>query len=188
MSSVWIILLIAPGYISKKIYELLSDDIADKDNFQTIMESFVFSVFIIMPAYAMSALLGYDNYTDPKFIATYALTALVLSVVVAFAWRYIKPKFIGGINKARSNNITPGKATFDILFNDGEPHLVEVYNDNGLMITRGLIDHMYFDNKEFSLEDAEDCFTALNERGALQCIKTYVSLDSLTTVREYAIH
>lgn len=174
-----LLLLIMPGYVAKTINGHLCDNINTNDKFRLTMEALMYDAAIIPIVYLLLHFwtADIDNinifFANMKNIMVYAGCAGIVSVVFGILWKWILVWYQQGINSLRgaekgekpeANKITIGKSLFDISFNDGQAHLVEVYKD-GNVIGRGYLSGMYYDNHEITLAvgKEEEGLTSMDE-------------------------
>lgn len=184
-----ILLLVVPGFISRKIYGNLVDLQPAKDNFEETTYSLIFSAFNILGIYIIFYLVSWydgdlrfltktnimNSFNNPRFVATYAIMALLSSLLIAFIWKMIHPGYIYFINyfrkKSRKNELSASDSVFHDSFNDDETHWVEICKDDKVLI-RGVILRMDRENGEYYLLDAEENFQVFtNEEGKIKRYK-----------------
>lgn len=190
-------LLIMPGYLARIVSGHLCDNINTSDKFRLTMEALLYDAAIMPIVYSVlhfwtseidDAKLFFSNTGN---VMVYGACAIAISVLVGVSWKWILSVYQRFINyirkKSCDNEITIGKSIYDINFNDGEVHLVEVFKDEKL-IGRGYISGMYFDNKEILLADAEDIFNELEENAGEKSYKhVYIDFGNGFTIKEINI-
>lgn len=188
-----LLLLIMPGYVAKTVNGHLCDNINTNDKFRLTMEALMYDAIIIPIVYGLLHLWTVDIDNVELFFSNmgntmaYGVCAIGISVMVGILWGWLLPYYQKAVNCIRDrdggNAITIGKSVYDIYFNDGEVHLVEVYKDEKLL-GRGYIYQMYFDNKEILLEEAEEVFAGLQKLGKKPYGNVYVDFGNNLTIKE----
>ena len=186
-------LLIMPGYLAKIVNGHLCDNINTSDKFRLTMEALLYDAAIMPVVYSLLHFWTADIENVKLFfsnmgnVMVYGACAIIVSVLVGGIWKWLLLRYQNIINFIRGrdngNEITIGKSVYDINFNDGQVHLVEVYKDEKLM-GRGYLSRMYFDNKEILLEDAEKIFHSLEEFGDKIYKNVYVDFGNGLTIKE----
>lgn len=160
-----LLLLVMPGYLARLINSHLTNEMKETDKFRIVMESMLYNVFILPAIYAI--LYCYNPmveniqqfFTAPVNIGLYLACMLGVSILLGAAWSKLKPVYTWSINCIRrwrgKNDIAISKLLFDIKFDDGEIHFVEVYRDEKLL-GRGILSNMYAENGELFLVNAEN--------------------------------
>ncbi len=185
-------LLIMPGYLAKIVNGHLCDNIDTSDKFRLTMEAMLYDSAIMPIVYVLlhfwtseidNVKLFFSNMGNTM---VYGTCAIIISILVGIAWKWLLLAYQLVVNFIRGddgNEITIGKSIYDINFNDGKVHLVEVYKE-GNLICRGYLSKMYFDNKEILLEDAEEVFDEMEKCGKKSYKNFYVDFDNALTVKE----
>ncbi len=168
-----LLLFVMPGYLARLVYGHVEDGVFEKDKFRIIMESLLYNMAIIPMVYLALICLGINVesphlfFSLPRNIASYAVCAVVAAIIAGVAWRYLKPFYVKGINRLRrasdQNTIDIDKSVFDLAFNDGQIHWVEVYRE-GEMLARGIMGMMYASRGELYITDEEDCISVYMDK------------------------
>lgn len=194
-SYVALLLFVVPGYLARLVYGHVEDGVLEKDKFRIIMESLLYNMAIIPTVYLALLCAGrtmnppYIFFSEPINIAMYAGFSVVVAVLAGVAWKYLKPWYVRGINRVRKisnqNAIDLDKSVFDLAFNDGKSHWVEVYKEDKVL-ARGLLGIMYASNGELYITDEEDCISPyLDENGKpKQYMGTYIDYKNNLLIRE----
>ncbi|MFC2499962.1 MAG: hypothetical protein ACFNUC_04345 [Selenomonas noxia] len=171
-SYVALLLFVMPGYLARLIYGHVEDGVLEKDKFRIVMESMLYNMAIIPIVYFMLLCTGrtlespYTFFSVPDNVAVYAIYSTMAAIIAGIAWRYMKPWYVKGINRLRKssnqNAIDIDKTVFDIAFNDGDVHWVEIHRD-GEMLARGILGSMFTTHGELYIVDAEDCISAYTD-------------------------
>lgn len=184
-------LLIMPGYLAKIVNGHLCDNININDKFKLTMEALLYDAVIIPAVYVLIHLqtADIDNvplfFSNMKNIMVYGAVAIAVSLASGVAWKWGALIYQGLINwlRGEGNNITIGKSVFNISFNDGKVHLIEIYK-NGDIIGRGYLSCMYFDNQEIVLEDAQEIFDLLDQYNGKEYKKIYLDFANGILIKE----
>ncbi|KHM52468.1 hypothetical protein SAMN02745671_01221 [Anaerovibrio lipolyticus DSM 3074] len=193
-SYITLCLLIMPGYLARVINHHLCDSIVSNNKFDTIMESLLYDIVIIPLVYIIIRLLTPEIDDISSFfmnmnnVIIYGICSIVVSILLGWLSKYLIEIYQNIINRLRDNDnkITIGKSIYNMNFNDGKVHLIEVYKDNTLLY-KGILSNMYFDNKELLLEDANEEFKLIEQYGQLVYKKTYINWESGIMIREVDI-
>jgi hypothetical protein len=174
-SYVALLLFVMPGYLARLVYGHVEDGVLEKDKFRIVMESMLYNMAIIPTVYFMLLCTGrkleslYTFFSVPDNVAVYAICSTIGAIAAGIAWKRLKPWYVKGINRLRKssnqNTIDIDKTVFDLAFNDGSTHWVEVYRDNKLL-ARGILGYMFTSHGELYVIDAEDYISAyMGENG-----------------------
>jgi len=170
------LMLVVPGFIVYSIYKHFGSTQEVKSNFEITMLSLFYSVFVLFILWSAISLAGISQTDDikeifktPKGVAIYSFFSLLVSCIVGGLFVCIKPKYNKLVNffrkKAGQNNITLGGIVFEKVFNDGKPHLVEIYKEDK-MLMRGLLAEMAYQQKELLIvENEEKLSPYMNDEG-----------------------
>lgn len=186
-----LLLLVVPGFISRKIYGYLVDLQPTKDNFEETTYSLIFSAFNILGIYIIFYFVSWyegnvelltkaniiNSFNNPRIVAIYAVMAFLSSVLIAFIWKMLYPYYIKFINyfrkKSGQNELSMSDSVFYDSFNDGKMHWVEICKD-GKVLARGVIVRMDKENGEYYLLDAEGNFQQVTDtEGKIRKYKGY---------------
>ena len=189
-----LLLFVMPGYLARLVYGHVEDRILEKDKFHIIMESLLYNMLIIPAVYIALSCIGVsvENvqafFLIPTNIAIYGVCSFVMAVLTGFAWKYLKPWYVRGINCVRKlsnqNAINLGKSVFDLTFNDGEVHWVEVYRDERLL-TRGILQTMFAVRGELYVTDEKNISAYTDESNKIKRYKgTYIDYKNNLVVKE----
>jgi hypothetical protein len=96
---VWILLLIAPGFACRSIYEYLNSGEREEDGIRLILSSLFYSVWVLAMNYGFlyltfhirtfSEIQGYFN--NILFVFYYLFITIISCMVVALIWNFIHP-------------------------------------------------------------------------------------------------
>ncbi len=190
-----LLLLIVPGFVARKIYKQTTDIRDDLSQFEESLYCLLNSTIITAIAASILYFRGYRPltinalYGNIQFIAVYAALVFVLSIVLGFT---IKPalclynKLINICRGKSSDDIVISKTIFDMAFNDGKTHLVEVYKD-GKFLGRGVLSANVEKYKELYLEDVEEEYADLLQTvgsNHLPYIGTYIDGKTGLVIKE----
>ena len=190
-----LLLFVMPGYLARLVYGHLEDGMFEKDKFRIIMESLLYNMAIIPTVYFALVCMGFNAESPNLFfsatlnIAVYAACAVMAAIVAGGAWKFLKPFYVKGINRLRrasdQNTIDLDKSVFDIAFNDGQIHWVEVHRE-GEMLARGIMGMMYASRGELYVTDEENCISVYtDEQGNPKRYKgTYIDYKNNLTIKE----
>ena len=164
-----LLLLIVPGFIARKIYKQTTNVREDLSQFEETLYCLFYSLIIaIISLWICGALYGdiktiitlYNNLT---FITSYAITAIVLSIVLGASIKYLLIGYNKAVNRLRNDKdgeIAISHTIFDDVFNDGKPHWIEVYKD-GKLLGQGFLEYSVEKYKELYLSDLTDEYREL---------------------------
>lgn len=176
-----LLLLVVPGFISRKIYEKLSDQRPTKNSFEETIYSLIFSVFNLLTLYLLAVFIfwitGYlyllskesivDSFNNSHLIALYVFLNLFSSFLTAGIWKLLQPHYVKLMSRLKNgengNEIIPSNSVFHEVLSDGNAHLVEVYKEDKF-IARGILSVMHHEEGEYYLEDAEEEFKILQDK------------------------
>lgn len=186
-------LLIMPGYLAKIVNGHLCDNIDTNDKFKITMEALLYDAVIIPIVYFLLHFWTSDidnihlYFSNMGNTMVYGAVAIVISILTGIAWKWGLLKYQNFINwirdREKDNIITIGKSVFNIRFNDGKVHLVEIYK-NGDLIGSGYLSNMYFDNREIMLEDAKEVFDLLDKCNGKEYKAIYLDIASGIMIKE----
>lgn len=194
-----LLLLIAPGFISKHIYEGLSHEKRAKSNLNETVSALIFSIFVILLNYIIMQLSRILNNTDfnsifelfkiPHFVIIYILLTLFNSIYIGILWGIIYPKSFSFINKLRKylgENELENIPSLLASLNDGKSHVIKIQKE-GIPPEAGTISR--FDSsdgeiKSLSLSNTEEYTDEI--LNTLEIKEKYFNvLDGNTTIIEY---
>lgn len=168
-----LLLLIVPGFISRKIYKQTNNVREDLGQFEETLYCLATSLVIgIISLWIAGAYFTSDIYTikglfgNITFIRNYALTCLLVSIPVGFLIYASLRIYNKVINVARGNNkgqVVLSTTVFDERFNDGKHHIVEVYKDDKFL-GRGILNERIEKTKELYLLDIEKVYQKAIEK------------------------
>ena len=110
-------------------------------------------------------------------------------MLAGITWKYLKPQYVKAINYIRKtsnqNTVNLDKSVFDIIFNDGDVHWVEIHRD-GELLARGILGSMFAARGELHIVDAEDCISAyMDENGKPKHYEgTYIDYKNNLVIKE----
>ena len=189
-----LLLFVMPGYLARLVYGHVEDRILEKDKFHIIMESLLYNIVIIPAVYIALLCIGVSTenvqafFLIPTNIAIYGVCSFVMAILAGLAWKYLKPRYVKGINLVRKlsnqNSIELGKSVFDLTFNDGEVHWVEIYRDAELL-ARGILYRMFAARGELYVTDEKDISAYMDESNKIKRYKgTYIDYKNNLVVKE----
>ena len=190
-----LLLFVMPGYLARLTYGHVEDRILEKDKFHIVMESLLYNMAIIPTVYVILLYMGsgiedpYIFFSTPINIARYAVCAIITAMLAGITWKYLKPQYVKAINYIRKtsnqNAVNLDKSVFDIIFNDGDVHWVEIHRD-GELLARGILGSMFAARGELHIVDAEDCISAyMDENGKPKHYEgTYIDYKNNLVIKE----
>ncbi len=190
-----LLLFVMPGYLARLVYGHVEDGVLEKDKFRIIMESLLYNMAIIPTVYLALLCTGkkvespYTFFSESINIAMYAGSSVVVAILSGVAWKYLKPWYVKGINRLRKssnqNTIDIDKTVFDLVFNDGSTHWVEVYRDDKLL-ARGILGRMFISRGELYIVDEEDCISAyVDQQGkSKRYVGTYIDYKNNLIIKD----
>lgn len=137
-----IMLLSAPGFIAKSIAEFLGASSPKRGEFDSVMNYFAYSVFVLVLVFFVGAIIGIyspfhswayleSKFKEPVFCAEFFVLSLLCSFIVGAFWQVVgERRVIKGfnfINRVRGENeIFRDGSLFDKYFVDGKDHFLIV--------------------------------------------------------------
>ena len=177
-----ILLLIVPGYISRKIYKHTNDVRDELSTFEETLYCLMFSgiISIVAATIMLVSIYGFCfNYSSLQskdlqvyansleFIAKYIGWVLIVATILGLSTYRLNEWYTYWINKARGTQKTAvilNQSIFDIYFNDvSYHHYIELYKDDKF-ICRGRLNNCVEKYKELGIEPCEDQLIKLEEK------------------------
>lgn len=192
-----LILFILPGYLARKIARDFLDTQPVINTFELTVSALLYDICIFPGAYFLTwlrfpdiALFRYTDFFSSTDRIVWLATATILTAVFAgFIVPWIQRLYISMLNRIRTRQgqtiVTPNMTTFDSIFNDGEIHWVEVYQDKKL-IARGILDQSYADMQELYVENNDELLPAyMDTVGKIKRYKgTYIDYKHHLIIKE----
>lgn len=196
-----ILLLVAPGFLSKSLYDWINSGVKESSEFQRTIIAIVNSIPILglnlLVIYRYTTIENIDqllkNVKDIKMLLMYIFLTLVSTIIFTLIWSELHPRLtIKLVNKLRRgkgySEIEEQRAVWDCMFNnDKENHAISI-SKNNVEVARGFVKSWSFpqnEEKEILLENKEimdnnpECFEEE------ECI--YYNLDKEILIKEYSL-
>jgi hypothetical protein len=140
-----LVLLSAPGFIANQLTIMLGDNKEKRGEFQSVMVYFTYSFFSLALTFALTYRFGMlrldqswtlfeGNFSSPSFSAIFLGLSLLSSLLVGALWQLLIKRFIMFLSnkltmRLYGNEVFLDGTLFHKLFEDGNPHFVEVTRD-----------------------------------------------------------
>ncbi len=133
-----ILLLVVPGFIAMTISETFNRQKKKRDTFEITVSSLIYSVFVILFVYIFLLVFTEvsisdsnikELFTSPRFVIKYATISILVSVYCGYMWNVIQPAYfflINALRKMAGKNEIYNGTTFEVIFDDGNPHLIKI--------------------------------------------------------------